>query len=87
MLEPNTEQVLDMEDLLRHLAQKIEWIVWNNLGDQKGFTLLLFDFSTPTGNANYISNALRSDMIKVLRKTADHLEEQLDMPPVTKTIK
>ncbi len=42
-----------------------------------GYTILVFPFNN-LGVSNYISNANRSDMIKVLRETADRLEQKED---------
>ena len=39
-----------------------------------GYALLVFPFHN-AGVSNYISNAQRDDMIKVLRETADRLEK------------
>ena len=42
-----------------------------------GFGLLVFEFrDTPGANLQYVSNAERDDMIRVLRGYADHLERR-----------
>ena len=43
-----------------------------------GCTILVFPYNNATGEANYISTANRQDMIKVLRETADRLENNDD---------
>lgn len=43
-----------------------------------GFVVLLFEFGEdPKGRCNYISNAEREDVIKLLREQADYFEEDL----------
>lgn len=46
-----------------------------------GFMLLVFEFGGPGGNASYISNARRVDMIYALREQANRLERHEDVPP------
>lgn len=45
-----------------------------------GFALLVFSFG-PGGFLTHVSNADRSDMVKVLRECADVLDRHADSPP------
>nr|WP_321357201.1 hypothetical protein [uncultured Draconibacterium sp.] len=42
-----------------------------------GYAILVFPFNNP-GVSNYISNARREDMVKMLRETADRLDNRED---------
>ncbi len=42
-----------------------------------GFVLIVFPFGNP-GISNYVADAERGDMIKLLRETADRLEKNQD---------
>ena len=42
-----------------------------------GFALIVFPFGNP-GISNYVADAERNDMIKLLRETADRLERNQD---------
>lgn len=42
-----------------------------------GFALIVFPFGNP-GISNYVADANRGDMIKLLRETADRLEKNED---------
>ena len=46
-----------------------------------GITILTYEQNKP-GIANYISDSERADMIKMLRETADRLENKQDFPTV-----
>ena len=46
-----------------------------------GFAVLGFTFGEG-GWSTYVSNSERDCMVKALRETADHLEANLDMPPI-----
>lgn len=72
------------EELMRDLAAAIDLTLKDNIGE-KGWALLVFDFNQP-GIANYVSNANREDMIKMLRETADRLENNEDIPEISNTI-
>lgn len=41
-----------------------------------GFCLMMFDFGEGPGRCNYISNAQRPQVIKLLREQLRHFEEQ-----------
>jgi hypothetical protein len=62
--------------LLRDLAITLEAGFADIFGEHTGFFLLVFPFNEK-GRADYISNANRSDAIKVLRETADRLGRDL----------
>lgn len=62
------------EILLQEIAKSLDTIL-----SGMGFTLLVFPFNNP-GISNYVSNSNRSDMIKVLRETANRLEKNQDIP-------
>lgn len=53
-----------------------------NIQENLGFTLLVFrmgEYETPQGmGGDYVSNASREDMIRMMRETADRLEKNLD---------
>lgn len=46
-----------------------------------GFVLLGFTFGEG-GFSTYLSNGCRSDVVRLLRETADRLEANEDMPPI-----
>ena len=58
---------------MRKMGSKIDKMLPNDFG----YALLVFPYHKP-GVSNYISSANRSDMIKVLRETADRLEKNQD---------
>ena len=61
-------------------AREIGRLIGAGMPKGWGFALLLFEFG-PGGNASYISNAERADMIHALREQADVLERHGDTPP------
>jgi hypothetical protein len=68
------------EQIMRTIATGIDTAM-KEFEPKMGFCLLVFPFGNP-GIGNYIGNADRSDMIKVLRETADRLEANEDIPAV-----
>lgn len=73
-----------LEDIMRHLASGIEGVLKDN-DLPRGFALIVFDFNQP-GVSNYISNAMRENMVQALRETADRIELNQDIPAISKTI-
>jgi len=69
---------IDLEPMARALDGLIEELYKKRMG----FALVVFEFNTDKGVADYISNAQREDMIKVLREKADILEAGLDIPKI-----
>lgn len=80
----NEHEQFVVEDLMRLIGQAVDHTLKDNVG-HKGWALLVFDFHE-SGIANYISNANRQDMIKLLRETADRIENNEEIPPVFPTI-
>jgi hypothetical protein len=66
-----------MEKICRDIGQ----LIGSAMPEGWGFSLLVFEFGGPGGNASYISNARRVDMIKALREQADRLERHEDIRP------
>jgi len=65
---------------LKVLGQTLEEELMGMCDKRVGFALLVFPFNdVPEAGGDYISNAQRSDMIKVLRNTADRLEQKQDI--------
>ena len=64
----------ETEMYLDALASAVDHSIRGNLGQQFGFTVLIFEFGKP-GTGCYVSNALRKDMITALRETADRIEK------------
>ena len=62
------------EEIMRYAAKSIE-----EYFPDMAFILLVFEFGD-NKIGNYISNAERKSMIKVLRETADRLEFNQDIP-------
>lgn len=61
---------------LEVLARSIERSLIDLCDKRIGFALLVFPFNdVPEAGGDYVSNAQRPDMIKVLRNTADRLEQ------------
>lgn len=58
--------------------KKMGEMVKKMLPKEFGYAILVFPFHNPEGVSNYVSNAVREDMIKVLRETADRLEKKED---------
>jgi len=78
------EQMMDLketESMMRALAKAIEMLVNPTDAREYGFALVIFKFNEP-GVSNYISNAVRDDMITALRETADRIEKREVIPPV-----
>lgn len=57
-------KLLAMERGARQIGRRIS----GDLPSSVGFCLLLFDFGPPGGNATYISNAQRADVIRILKE-------------------
>jgi hypothetical protein len=71
----------DQESGLQAIGQGIEDALSLIYGQRMGFALLVFTFGEPEGGgADYISNAVREDMIQHLRDTANRLEAREDIP-------
>lgn len=66
-------------DLMRTLISVCKSV----LPEGWGITILTYQLNKP-GIANYISDAERGDMIKMLRETADRLEKKQDFPTIEK---
>lgn len=64
-------------DLMRTLISACKSV----LPEGWGITILTYEQNKP-GIANYISDSERADMIKMLRETADRLENKQDFPTV-----
>ncbi|RXG32018.1 hypothetical protein [Leeuwenhoekiella marinoflava] len=64
-------------DLMRTLISACKSV----LPEGWGITILTYQHNKP-GIANYISDSERADMIKMLRETADRLENKQDFPSV-----
>lgn len=61
------------------LASVIDETLPHAYGVRMGFCLLIFHFGGP-GQADYVCNCDRADMIKALREAADRLEAGQDIP-------
>lgn len=68
-----------LEKAMQAIAGAVEDTFNETIGPM-GYALIVFELGRP-GFGNYISNAQRADMIKALRKTADRLEKNQDIPP------
>lgn len=79
------EHAQKLDFALTGIARAVESVLRQEFGDKIGFALVVFEFGeSETGN--YISNADRLDMIKVLRATADRLEKRQDIPPAASSM-
>jgi hypothetical protein len=61
------------------LASGIDQILnGNDKGSDRrtGFVLMIFPFGTEPGRCNYVSNAQRGDIIKLLKEQVKHFEKQ-----------
>lgn len=68
-------------DKMRELASMID-MFFNGRGPRVvGFCLMVFDLGEGPGRANYMSNAQRSDIIKLLKEQIAHFEKQDASPP------
>lgn len=76
-----TEKRMKIGETIRGLATAIDEILETESGRHMGFALLVFDFDNPLGIGDYISNAKREQMIKVLKEMAMRLELKQDIPP------
>lgn len=74
--------LFETEEHMRVLARQIDRLNVEELGERKGFVLLVFGFGVP-GLSNYISNSSRPDVVRALRDLADRLEAYQDIPAVT----
>lgn len=72
----------DVDALMRFLAHRIEEVVNTEFGENMGFALFVFGFGEDRHDSHYISNSQRSDMIKMIRETADRLERGDEIGPV-----
>lgn len=75
------EERIATKELMQGLAHAVDVTLKTECGIRKGFALLIFDFDNPSGIGNYISNAKREQMVKVLKETAMRLELEQDIPP------
>ena len=58
------------------IAHVLETVLSEKCQQRVGFCLLIFPFGeVPDAGGDYVSNAQRPDMIKVLRETANRLEQ------------
>lgn len=65
---------------MRILARDIQ----ERLGNQVGFTLLVFPLNTVSGQMSYISTTKRQDMLAALKDVIAQLENNEDMPAAMK---
>lgn len=64
----------ELVDLMNKIAKVLDAAFAGN-----GFALFVFPFNTPDGRTNYISNANRQDMLKVLENfTQKHRAQPYD---------
>lgn len=71
-----------MENFLKFLAGGIEALLTAEYGRRMGFGLIVFEFGEGENKpGDYISNAIRGDMVKALRETADRIERNEVIPP------
>lgn len=75
----NTNDFKQTEMLLEEMAYAIDKSLEDFAGCKIGFALLVFEFDE-SGIGNYISNAERESMIKVLRETANKIESKQSIP-------
>lgn len=66
------------EELMRYLGKILDDAI-SEFFPQAGFALIIFKFHEE-GLSNYISNAERGSMIKALKKIAERLEKNEDIP-------
>ena len=69
-------------DKKKHFSADLMQITAKNIKEvfrpfNMGFALIVFPFGNP-GISNYVADAERNDMIKLLRETADRLERNQD---------
>ena len=72
-----------MEDELRllgNLAIALDMVVQEELGQERGFFILLFDLNEPF-KCNFASNVSRELVVRGLRETADKIEAGQLLPP------
>lgn len=69
---------MSTRDVMQDLARGIDTVLGNEKDNPKvGFALLVFPIGG-TGIGNYVGNVNRADTIKVLRESADRLEQRQD---------
>lgn len=76
------KQFNDVDEMMLFLAQRIKEVLDFEFGLEMGFALFVFGFGEDCHDSHYISNAQRKDMIKMIRETAERLENNDDMGPV-----
>ena len=67
-------------EFLRSLGAAIDDLLAEEAGEKLGYCLIVFPFGQEITPGDYVSNAMRSDMVKALRLSADSLEVGQDIP-------
>lgn len=71
----DADKQLYTEITMRKIANLLNNVIEESIGENMGFVLIVFEFDKPT-LSNYVSNASRENVIKGLRETANNLEKE-----------
>jgi len=64
----------EIEEAMRHWSAVIKQMTTSKYGNGKiGHILIIFPFG-PQASPSWISDAIRSDVVRMLRELADHIE-------------
>ena len=66
----------EYRDMMKAMARAIDEFVNPTGKKENGFIIMMFPFGDVEGRCNYISNAQRADVVKMLKEQIKRFEEQ-----------